>query len=348
MVAAIPNTRHGHAGPTTLTRRQVICSAGAAIALTAGGGLLGCSSESDVDGEVMTSADIAKEAFDGHEVTGPETGLDGTGTDGELTDDASDDEASVSDGAEVPEEAGGDDGETSDDVDDETVKDEWASGGTQSMSGDYPDPFAGGQGDPCALICAATLGPCYATAPERKDISEGQPGLPMRMAFRVVNEDCAPIPGASVDVWHTSATGLYSSAEAADMCTAGDAVAQASRWFRGFGISDSDGRVDFDSCFPGWYPGRTIHIHFTVRVDGAEYVTSQLYYDDALSNDILPTQPVYKDRGERSTDNTSDGIIPKTNLSEVLFHTERMADGALLAWKTLVIRSSLSDPLCAT
>src|SRR5262245_3614737 len=37
----------------------------------------------------------------------------------------------------------------------------WATGGTASMTGNYPDPFSSGLGTACALTCAATLGPCY-------------------------------------------------------------------------------------------------------------------------------------------------------------------------------------------
>ncbi len=344
--------------PGGLTRRRLIQSTGAVLALSAASGLLACSSEDGSAGgsggaDVLGTGDgLDAQLSDstGADATGdartesspegtstPETAADGI--DDEAGADASPDE--TLDGADDSTEA-----EAADAPDEEIQESGWASGGTEAMSGDYPDPFTGGDGDPCELFCAATLGPCYATSPERKDISEGELGLPMRMAFRVVNEACEPIPDASVDVWHTSATGFYSSNEAADMCTLGNPEAVASRWFRGYGRTDADGRVDFDSCYPGWYPGRTIHIHFTVRVGGEVFVTSQLYWDDALSDEILPTQPIYKDRGERDTDNTSDGIIPKVNQDKVLFHTERLPDGALMSWKTLVIRDDLSDPLC--
>ncbi len=225
----------------------------------------------------------------------------------------------------------------------------WATGGTAAMTqaASYPDPFAAGIGTVCALTCEATLGPCYATTVERQDISEGEDGLPVRLALLVVNEQCEPIPGATVDIWHAGPGGLYSGEDASDFCTSGDAEARAARWFRGVQTTDAQGRVNFDTCFPGWYSSRTIHIHFTVRVDGSEFVTSQLYFDDALNDDIIDTQPLYDARGPRDTTNQDDTVISGDAVADALFQTERMADGALLAWKTLVLRSSLSEARCA-
>jgi protocatechuate 3,4-dioxygenase beta subunit len=222
----------------------------------------------------------------------------------------------------------------------------WATGGTASMSGTYADPFTTGLGSACALTCAATLGPCYAATVERTDISEGHDGLPVRLAFLLVDESCTPIEGATVDIWHVAPEGLYSGDDASDFCTSGDASARAARWFRGVQTSDSKGRVNFDTCFPGWYSSRTIHIHFTVRINGAEYVTSQLFFDDALDDEIVGTQPLYNTRGPRDTTNQTDSVVSASSVADYTFQTARMADGAMLAWKTLVIRSSTSSALC--
>jgi protocatechuate 3,4-dioxygenase beta subunit len=223
----------------------------------------------------------------------------------------------------------------------------WATGGTAAMSGSYPDPFATSLGSACALTCAATLGPCYAETVERKDISEGQPGLPVRMVLMVVDEACLPIAGATVDVWHCGPTGLYSGDDASDMCTGGDEGARAARWFRGVQTTDARGRVEFDTCFPGWYSSRTIHVHFTVRVGETEFVTSQLVFDDALDDEIVASQPIYKDRGARDTLNTNDNVVGQAAIADYTFQTQRMADGAMLAWKALVLRSSTADALCS-
>ncbi|WP_394840085.1 protocatechuate 3,4-dioxygenase [Pendulispora rubella] len=223
----------------------------------------------------------------------------------------------------------------------------WATGGTAVMAGNYPDPFTSGLGAACTLTCAATLGPCYAETVERKDISEGHDGLPVRLAFLVVDESCTPVPNASVDIWHCAPEGLYSGSDASDFCTSGDATARAARWFRGVQTADANGRVDFDTCFPGWYSGRTIHIHFTIRVNGTEYVTSQLVFDDALDDEIVSTQPLYGTRGSRDTSNTNDNVVGGADLANYTFETSRMSDGAMLAWKAIVIRSSTGTALCS-
>lgn len=226
----------------------------------------------------------------------------------------------------------------------------WATGGTKAMtaSATYPDPFAAGPGAKCELYCSSTLGPCYAKTLERKDISEGHDGLPVRLSFLVVDDACKPIVGADVDIWHCAPEGLYSGDDASDFCTSGDATARAARWFRGVQTTDAKGRVDFDTCFPGWYSSRSIHIHFTITIGGVEYVTSQLFFADALDDEIVGSQPLYDTRGARDTTNTTDNVIGgESDLTKYEFETAKMTDGAMQAWKTLVVRSSLATALCA-
>jgi protocatechuate 3,4-dioxygenase beta subunit len=215
----------------------------------------------------------------------------------------------------------------------------WATGGTAAMTGNYSDPFASGIGSTCTLYKSSTLGPCHAATVERKDISEAQAGLPVRLAFLVVNASCQPMPGATVELWHANPAGLYSGSDASNMCTNGNSAARAARWFRGIQTADANGRVDFDTCFPGWYSSRSVHIHFIVRVGGTEYLTSQLFFDDALNNEIISTQVVYSSRGAKDTTNASDKVINESSLVDPFFQTQKMDDGALLAWKALVVHS---------
>ncbi|WP_394846377.1 protocatechuate 3,4-dioxygenase [Pendulispora brunnea] len=232
----------------------------------------------------------------------------------------------------------------------------WASGGTAAMRGGYPDPFSTGLGATCKLTCKQNLGPCYSAVTSlREDISEGEPGLPTRFAFLVIDEQCRPVPDAIVDVWHASAEGLYSGEGIAEEphgegnlegCVHGDTRALRSRWFRGQQRTNSSGRADFNSCFPGWYSRRTIHVHAIVRIAEVESETVQLYFDDALNDQIVGTQPIYNARGPRDSTNATDIVgsrIGAELLPDYLFQTRQMADGALLAWKTLVVRASGVD-----
>ncbi|HET6337435.1 MAG TPA: hypothetical protein VFG30_29625, partial [Polyangiales bacterium] len=107
---------------------------------------------------------------------------------------------------------------------------------------------------------------------------------------------------------------------------------------RGVQLTDETGRVHFNTVFPGWYQGRSVHIHFTVRINGTEEVTSQLYFEDALTTEIQ-AQGEYKTRGMRTTTNANDTIFRSGGATpdEVIMSTAKQADGALHAWKVLSI-----------
>lgn len=92
---------------------------------------------------------------------------------------------------------------------------------------------------------------------------------------------CAPIGGASVDIWHTAAYGRYSGVfgqgeDRAD--TAGET------FLRGTQVTDGEGRVEFETIYPGWYPGRTAHIHFRAYTAEGTLVSSQLYFPDEVAD----------------------------------------------------------------
>jgi protocatechuate 3,4-dioxygenase beta subunit len=218
----------------------------------------------------------------------------------------------------------------------------------------------------------------------RQDVSEGYPGLPLRLSLLVVDESCSPVPDASIDIWHTRNSGVYSgddtglgwdgtpidfaagagaaaptpppedaaappsegtAAPPAFSCSLGDREAESRRFFRGTQTTDVNGRVDFDTCYPGWYAGRALHIHFIVRRDGREYVTSQLYFPEDLTREVCESHPDYVEFGQPDTTNSTDQFFSG---AEHVLDIERQSDGAMLASKTLVLRSSLDQALCGS
>jgi protocatechuate 3,4-dioxygenase beta subunit len=141
------------------------------------------------------------------------------------------------------------------------------------------------------------------------DPSDGsvQQGIPLTVVLNVydVNEGiCIPIQGALVDVWHANASGAYSDVEQAG--TAG------TKFLRGYQITDENGTVQFTTIYPGWYQGRTVHLHFKIRMfEGSEPTlefTSQLYFNDTITDQVY-SQPPYSDRGPRDVRNNQDGIF---------------------------------------
>jgi protocatechuate 3,4-dioxygenase beta subunit len=219
----------------------------------------------------------------------------------------------------------------------------WASGGTKTMRGNYPDPFTtGAMGAMCMLYPEQTIGPCYAEMPPaREDISDGMTGLPLRLSFLVVRADgCTPIPNASIDIWHSGFNGVYSAFEQGTICNPGTDDVLSKRYCRGVQVTDAAGKANFSTIFPGWYTGRAVHIHFTVRLNGREAITSQLYFEDALCDEIL-AQGEYASRGPRDTTNATDLIffLSDGSPAQFTFSTAKRQDGAMHAWKVLSVQA---------
>lgn len=163
----------------------------------------------------------------------------------------------------------------------------------------------------CVVRPAQSAGPFFVEeglnrADIRPDPATGEvkEGVPLQLTFNVQQLDeaaCVPFEGVTVDVWHCDALGVYSDV--------GQAAGQ--KWLRGHQVTDASGQATFQTIYPGWYPGRTVHIHFLLRTDpdqrsGLEFV-SQLYFDDALTDQVM-AQPPYSSRGARSTRNADDGL----------------------------------------
>ena len=159
----------------------------------------------------------------------------------------------------------------------------------------------------CVLTPQATEGPFYFDANQiRRDIVEDRVGVPLRLAVRVMKVDdaCAPLKDAVVDVWHTDADGVYSGYPGQP----GGQDTSGQTFLRGTQVTDTDGVVLFDTIYPGWYPGRTVHIHFKVLYRNNSYVTSQFYFPDDFTDQVYSRTP-YSSRPERTTHNTSDSVL---------------------------------------
>lgn len=144
----------------------------------------------------------------------------------------------------------------------------------------------------------------------RSNPSDGslRPGIPLRLVFQVsqiTDQACTLLKGAIVDIWHCDALGVYSDVSDPTASTVGK------KFLRGYQVTDANGRVEFLTIYPGWYPGRTVHIHFKIRTNAAPpgyEFTSQLYFDDALTDQIDQQSP-YAARGQRTVRNDQDGIF---------------------------------------
>lgn len=171
----------------------------------------------------------------------------------------------------------------------------------------------------CVVRPEQTEGPFYFdTQLDRADIrsepstGELKAGVPLVLNLHVSALQggiCEALPNAVVDLWHCDAGGIYSSVKADRMQSIDTS---GLKFLRGYQRTDSRGHVSFLTIFPGWYDGRTAHIHFKIRAtlpDQSTYeFTSQIYFEHAFSQ-LMYTNGVYiRDRLQRVT-NRNDGIF---------------------------------------
>ena len=115
---------------------------------------------------------------------------------------------------------------------------------------------------------------------------------------------CAPIRGAVVDIWHADTSGQYSGYQ-----RQGDDGTDTSgeTFLRGLQVTDANGLVEFETIYPGWYPGRTVHIHFKAYTDERRFIASQMYFPDDMTDTVYMAEP-YSAGGPRSTTNEKDNL----------------------------------------
>lgn len=145
----------------------------------------------------------------------------------------------------------------------------------------------------------------------RSDPSNGKitPGTQLALTFnisRVRTGECHPLPDAQVDVWHCDAMGVYSDVRDPGFSTVGQ------KFLRGYQLTDAQGTARFLTIYPGWYPIRTVHMHFKIRtapMAGTRYeFTSQLYFPDELTDRVHTAAP-YSSQGRRRVRNHQDFIF---------------------------------------
>jgi protocatechuate 3,4-dioxygenase beta subunit len=138
----------------------------------------------------------------------------------------------------------------------------------------------------------------------RQDITEGGAGVPLNLTFNIVNinDNCNPIMNANIVIWHCDKDGNYSEF--------GNSVGKT--FFRGIQMTDAYGQVKFKTVYPGWYSGRTTHIHFQVFLNSVVSATSQMAFPENDNTDVY-NSPLYSARGQKDTSNVSDQVFSDTS-----------------------------------
>jgi protocatechuate 3,4-dioxygenase beta subunit len=229
------------------------------------------------------------------------------------------------------------------------------SGGAATSAAVVTDPAALlDVANTCILAKEGSQGPYWFDVDSiRSDIRDGRPGFTLALALRVhdvsscsVGGPLTPVRDAVVEIWHCDAGGVYSgfaaaradersgtsgpSRETSDGAySRGDPEARptdGAEYLRGAQAVDPNGIVRFTTIYPGWYVGRTTHIHCKVHLDRKTVLTTQLYFDDNLTDEIYLLSP-YVEHITRDTRNDTDPLYDDVGLMT----TQRSMDGCLAA-----------------
>lgn len=222
-----------------------------------------------------------------------------------------------------------------------------------------PIEWAGAAADACKLAPELTVGPFYIDGEKiRRDITEGKSGIPLRLRVTVLDSRrCTPLPNAAVDIWHCDARGYYSGYTAQDPdanfgpAEGGPGGSGGPRgggpdrvpppggtvwappptdqmtFLRGLQFTDARGVAEFVTIYPGWYFGRSIHIHARVHVQGRAQAThyagghvahtGQFAFPDEMSDRIAIEAP-YRGRKLVRTHNDNDMVFDAATAAECM------------------------------
>jgi len=191
----------------------------------------------------------------------------------------------------------------------------------------------------CVLTPEVTEGPYWIDNKlTRYDVREGRPGLPLVLQFAIVNaKTCRPIRNADVEIWHADASGEYSGFDGGSAGGGsgpggpggGSGAQTKTRYLRGHQRSDALGKAGFLTIFPGWYRGRTPHVHMKVHIGSSARVvhTGQVFFNEAIQSSVYRTG-AYRSRGQADTSHAQDMIYAQAGGSRAVVKLGRRPGGA--------------------
>ncbi|XP_074596195.1 uncharacterized protein LOC141851346 [Brevipalpus obovatus] len=166
----------------------------------------------------------------------------------------------------------------------------------------------------CILAPKSTEGPYFLPDDlNRIDIREKKQGIPLRLEIFITDAtDCSPISGAIVHVWQADALGHYSGFNGAkNFANRRQKPSSSERFLRGYQVTNNLGKVSFITMIPGWYPGRTMHIHVEINRGPRVVYIGQLFFPEKFAQIVSKMSPYSSSRSYRVT-NDEDAVYTRS------------------------------------
>jgi protocatechuate 3,4-dioxygenase beta subunit len=191
----------------------------------------------------------------------------------------------------------------------------------------------------CAITPSETAGPFPTKNPTSvvmMDITSDRTGVDISIKITIQNRNnnCEPLAGAMVDIWHCDKDGYYSEyggsgLQAVDL--------SAYHFLRGRQSTDGAGVAAFASIFPGWYPGRAPHIHVHIYdATGKSLLVTQIAFPTDVCDQVYTTATQHYTKGKQDTSNASDGVFSDSLEKELAVVIGNISDGYILT-HTIVV-----------
>lgn len=188
----------------------------------------------------------------------------------------------------------------------------------------------------CELAPRETAGPFpnkRSSEMVRRNIIDDRKGTPLHIDLEILNKrnGCNPYPNVHVDIWHCDAKGYYSE-------YGGNRMQQTNlvdqHFLRGRQVTDSKGKVTFQSIYPGWYRGRAPHIHIEMlKPEGESILVTQVAFPDEVSDSVY-TSSNYNGRAD--TSNQRDGVFRNSLENNMADAVIKDANSGFILKKTII------------
>ena len=190
----------------------------------------------------------------------------------------------------------------------------------------------------CSVSPSETKGPFPIKTPSQlvlENIKSDRVGIALliNLTIKNKNNNCQPLAGALVDVWHCDKDGNYSEYGGTQMQ---QTDYTAVHFLRGRQTTNANGVASFVSIYPGWYQGRAPHIHVEILTSsGSSLLVTQIAFPENISSEVYASTN-YVAHGQADTANTADNVFSDSLFKEIATLSGNLTDGYTLT-KTIIV-----------